>query len=49
MTTLAGGEGSEYVNALLATCQNPYNFYGHNLIAMLTRRLSTVPAGPTTK
>lgn len=49
MTSMPAEEGAEYVNALLATCQNPSDFYGHNLIAMLTRRINNVPAGPDTK
>ena len=49
MTTIPAEEGAEYVNALMATCQDPTNFYGHNLIAMLTRRIAGVPAGQDTK
>lgn len=49
MTSIAPEEGAEYVSALMATCQNPSDFYGHNLVAMLTNRLLTVPSGPETK
>lgn len=69
MTTLLADEGSEYVNALLATCQNPQvtkflfkilystftttlhfqDFFGHNLVSMLSQRINTIPSGPNTK
>ncbi|XP_046450796.1 cobalamin binding intrinsic factor-like [Daphnia pulex] len=49
MTFLSAEESSHYVNGLLATCQNPENFYGHNLVAMLTRRMNSIPSGSGTK
>lgn len=30
----------QYINALLATCNNPYNFYGYNLVSVLDKKLS---------
>ena len=49
MTTLSGEEGAEYVNALLATCQNPQDFFGHNLVNMLRNRIDKIPSGKDTK
>ena len=49
MSTLPAEEGAQYINGLLATCQNPENFYGHNLVAMLSRRIGSIPSGAGTK
>ena len=49
MATITGEEGAEMVNAALATCQNPRDFYGKNLIEMLRKRLDTIPSGSKTK
>ncbi|XP_032788923.2 cobalamin binding intrinsic factor [Daphnia magna] len=49
MTSLSSEEGAQYINGLLATCQNPENFYGHNLVTMLTRRIDSIPSGSGTK
>ncbi|XP_078599309.1 cobalamin binding intrinsic factor-like isoform X1 [Branchiostoma floridae x Branchiostoma japonicum] len=37
------GELSHYVLALTATCQNPRNFYGHNLLEAIDRALFHFP------
>lgn len=49
MTSSTGEEGAEYVNALVATCQNPQDFYGHNLVHMLLRKIDRIPSGRDSK
>ena len=49
MTTLTGVEGGEYINALVVTCQNPRNFFGHNLVDMLLKTIDRIPSGRNTK
>ena len=49
MTSSTGEEAAEYVNALVATCQNPHSFYGHNLIEMLLRKIDRIPSGRDSK
>lgn len=49
MSTISGEEGAEYVNAVLATCQDPKDFFGFDLVNMLRSRLDTIPAGSNTK
>jgi hypothetical protein len=49
MTTITGEEGAEYINALLATCQDPQDFFGHNLVNMLKNRIERIPSGAGTK
>ena len=43
LTNAAWGHGklAHYVLGLTATCQNPSNFYGHNLIDKLQNHLNT--------
>ncbi|XP_013412113.1 transcobalamin-2 [Lingula anatina] len=38
-----GGKLGQYVNALVATCQDPSDFYGHNLIDILSGHMDGFP------
>lgn len=38
-----GGKLAQYINALVATCQNPQDFYGHDLIQLLKKHMIGYP------
>ena len=43
MSAMTGDEGAEFVHLLMATCRDPRNFFGHNLVQMLRSRLDSIP------
>lgn len=49
MTSLSGEEAAEFVNALVATCQNPQDFYGYDLVLMLLKKIDRIPSGRDSK
>ncbi len=46
---MSGEDAGEIVNAVLATCQDPRDFYGRNLVDMLRKKIDLIPSGGTTK